>query len=165
MGQYAHGNQPGHHVLYLYNYVGQPWKTQKWVRKVLEELYSPGPDGLTGDEDNGSMSSWYIFSALGFYPVSPGVPIYVFGSPLFKKATLYLPDGKTFVINASNNNRSNKYIQSVKLNGKNYTKTWITHSIIIEGGQLEFIMGPQPNMNWGIMPEDVPFSLTEVNNN
>jgi len=161
MGQYAHGNEPIHHVIYLYNYAGQPWKTQKWIRRVVNELYGPGPDGLCGDEDNGQLSAWYIFSSLGFYPVCPGVPEYVIGSPLFDKATLHLPNGNTFVIEAHNNSKSNKYIQSTKLNNEIYTRSWISHSDIINGGKLEFEMGAIPNKHWGSRLEDVPFSVTK----
>jgi predicted alpha-1,2-mannosidase len=161
MGQYAHGNEPVHHVIYLYNYAGQPWKAQKWARRVMEELYGPGPDGYCGDEDNGQMSAWYIFSVLGFYPVCPGEPFYAIGSPLFKKTTLYLPNARTFIIEATDNSKSNRFIQSAKLNGENFSKTWISHSTIINGGKLEFIMGPQPNKNWGSGIGDAPFSLTK----
>jgi predicted alpha-1,2-mannosidase len=153
MGQYAHGNQPVHNVLYLYNYAGEPWKTQKWVRKVMNNLYGPGPDGLPGDEDNGSMSSWYIFSSLGFYPVCPGVPMYVLGSPLFEKATINLPNGNTFIVIAKNNSRKNKYIQSAN-------KSWIEHASVVNGGILEFIMGPNPNKNWASNFDSFPFSLS-----
>lgn len=161
MGQYAHGNEPVHHVIYLYNYSSQPWKAQKWVRKVMDELYGAGPDGLCGDEDNGQMSAWYIFSALGFYPVCPGESSYVIGSPKFSKATVHLPNGKTFIVEAHNNSKSNRFIQSVKLNEKEYTKTWISHSAIVDGSKLEFVMGPEPNKKWGNSSEDVPFSLTK----
>ena len=161
MGQYAHGNEPVHHVIYLYNYSSQSWKAQKWVRKVMDELYGPDQDGLCGDEDNGQMSAWYIFSALGFYPVCPGEPSYVIGSPKFSKATVHLPNGKTFIVEAHNNSKSNRFIQSVKLNEKEYTKTWISHSAIVDGSKLEFVMGPEPNKKWGNSSEDVPFSLTK----
>lgn len=162
MGQYAHGNEPVHHVIYLYNYAGQPWKTQRLVRKVLNELYGPGPDGLCGDEDNGQMSAWYLFSALGFYPVCPGEPYYVIGSPIFNKATVHLPDDRKFVVIAHNNSESNMFIQSAKLSGEEHTRTWISHSSITNGGQLELVMGPRPNKKWGIRAEDTPFSLTKT---
>ena len=160
MGQYAHGNQPVHHLIYLYNYARQPWKTQKWVREVMDRLYGPGPDGLCGDEDNGQMSAWYIFSAMGFYPVSPGVPQYVIGSPLFPKTTLNLPNGRTFEVVAKENNSKNRYIQSARLNGKTYDRNWISHQDIAAGGKLEFVMGAEPNPAWGSAPESVPYSLS-----
>jgi predicted alpha-1,2-mannosidase len=149
MGQYAHGNEPVHHVSYLYNYAGQPWKTQMWVRRIMDELYGPGPDGLCGDEDNGQMSAWYILSALGFYPVCPGKPLYDIGSPLFKEVTISLPNGNNFFIVASDNSQKNRYIQSLKLNGKEHQNTWLSHSDILKGGKLEFQMGEQPNKSWG----------------
>ena len=157
MGQYAHGNEPVHHVSYLYNHAGQPWKTQKWVRRILDELYGPGPDGLCGDEDNGQMSAWYIFSALGFYPVCPGKPLYEIGSPLFEEVTIYLPNGNTFLIVAPNNSQKNRYIQSLKLNGKEHHKTWISHSDIMTGGILEFELGELPNKAWGRGVEELPY--------
>ncbi len=164
MGQYAHGNQPVHHVIYLYNYAGQPWKTQERVRQVMETLYGPGYDGsgLCGDEDNGQTSAWYVFSALGFYPVSPGRAEYAIGSPLFPKATLYLPDGKQFVITAQNNSSENKYIQSVTLNGVPYNKSYITHEDIISGGEITFAMGNTPNKEWATTRENFPHSISEV---
>lgn len=161
MGQYAHGNQPVHHLIYLYNYARQPWKTQKWAREVMDRLYGPGPDGLCGDEDNGQMSAWYVFSAMGFYPVSPGVSQYVIGSPLFPKMILNLPNGRTFEIIAHNNAAGNRYIQSAKLNGKAYNRNWISHEAISAGGTLAFEMGPAPNESWGSAPESVPYSLSD----
>jgi len=160
MGQYAHGNQPVHHVLYLWNYGGQPWKSQRWVRRAAQTLYGPGPDGLCGDEDNGQMSAWYIFSALGFYPVCPGHPSYVIGSPLFKKATLYLPNGKTFQVIASNNSEKNVYIQSASINGEPLNKSWLGHEIISTGGTLKLEMGSKPNTQWASDPKAAPFSLS-----
>ncbi|MFC2097655.1 GH92 family glycosyl hydrolase, partial [Bacteroidota bacterium] len=130
MGQYAHGNQPIQHMIYLYNYAGEPWKTQKWARYVMDNLYGPEPDGLCGDEDNGQTSAWYVFSAMGFYPVCPGSPEYVTGSPLFKKITLNLPGNKIFEIIANNNSDENIYLQSAKLNNKNYTKNFLLHEDI-----------------------------------
>ena len=165
MGQYAHGNEPVHHVLYLYDYVGQPYKTQKWVRRVMDTLYGPGPDGLCGDEDNGQMSAWYLFSALGFYPVCPGEPSYAIGSPLFKKAVLHLPNGKTFAIKASDNSRENIYVQSATLNGDKYDKPYITHQAILNGGELEFQMANSPNKKWAADPQHAPFSVSRSNKN
>ncbi len=161
MGQYAHGNQPVHHALYLWDYAGQPWKTQKWVRHAVNTLYGPGPDGLCGDEDNGQMSAWYLFSALGFYPVCPGEPMYVIGSPLFNKATLHLANGKTFKIVAKNNSVNNMYIQSAIINGKKFDQTWISHTTIVNGGELAFDMGDKPNKSWAIKPDAAPFSVTK----
>ena len=161
MGQYAHGNQPVHHVLYLYNYAGAPWKTQKWVRRAVDTLYGPGPDGLCGDEDNGQMSAWYLFSTMGFYPVCPGDPSYIIGSPRFEEMSLQLPNGKTFTIKAKNNSNSNMYIQSATLNGKDFSTSWISHQDIANGGTIEFVMGPEPNKDWASDPADAPFSLSK----
>lgn len=162
MGQYAHGNQPVQHSAYLYNYVGQPWKSQKQVRLVMDKLYNATENGFPGDEDQGATSSWYILSALGFYSVTPGTDQYVLGSPLFEKMTLTLEDGKKFVIEAKNNSKKNVYIQSAKLNGKAYSHNWITYSDIVEGGKLEFVMGNEPQKNRGIGEEDKPFSLKAI---
>jgi len=155
IGQYVHGNQPSHHVMYLYDYAGQPWKTQKYVRRVMDELYRTGPGGLCGNEDMGSLSSWYVFSALGFYPVCPGANRYMIGSPLFEHALIQLkPPYKeaTFEIIADQVSGSNIYIQSAMLNGKVYNKPWIYHATIVKGGTLRLEMGPQPNKNWGVLP-------------
>lgn len=145
IGQYAHGNEPGHHITYLYALAGQQWKTAEKVRYILYNMYSDKPDGLQGNEDCGQMSSWYIFSALGFYPVRPAGGDYVFGSPLFDKAEISLPGGKKFKIVALNNGKDHPYIQSVKLNGKPYRKVWISHEDIMKGGVLELAMGSAPN--------------------
>ena len=163
MGNYAHGNQPVQHMIYLYNYAKQPWKTQHKVRDVMEKLYSATPDGYCGDEDNGQTSAWYVFSALGFYPVTPGVPEYVFGSPLFKKATINLQNGKKFTIYAEGNNHKNHYIKSLKLNGVNYNKTWIDYNDILKGGNLNFEMDIKPNKDFGISSESKPYSLSNIN--
>ena len=160
MGQYAHGNQPIQHMIYLYNYAGRPWKAQKWVREVMEKLYTPTPDGLCGDEDNGQTSAWYVFSSLGFYPVCPGAGEYVIGGPLFKNATLYLENGKTFEIQAPNNSKDNLYIQSARLNGRPTTKTFVTHEQLLNGGTLRFEMGAEPNTAWGVADEDQPYSMS-----
>jgi predicted alpha-1,2-mannosidase len=150
MGQYAHGNEPVHHVLYLYDYVGQPWKTQVYLRQAMNWLYQATPDGLCGDEDTGQMSAWYVFSALGFYPVCPGDTNYLIGSPLFDKATLNLPGGKKFTITTTHNGSQEIYIQSGKLNGQAFDKTYLSHQQITDGGELDFEMGSAPNFHWGV---------------
>lgn len=150
IGQYVHGNQPSHHVAYLYNYSGEPWKTQERVRQVCDQLYRPGPGGLCGNEDMGSLSSWYALSAMGIYAVTPGIPVYNIGSPLFEKVELHLPANKTFAILAKNNSSRNKYIQSATLNGLQLDRPWITHEEILKGGSIVFEMGPEPNKKWGL---------------
>jgi predicted alpha-1,2-mannosidase len=142
-------------VAYLYNYSGQPWKTQFYTHKILTELYDNTVTGLSGNEDCGQMSAWYIFSAMGFYPVNPASGLYVFGSPLLKQTTLNLSNGKTFTIKVANAGKT--YIQSVKLNGKTYPYTYIKHADIEKGGSLEFIMGDEPNKQWGVGKDDRPF--------
>ncbi|MDR1951475.1 MAG: GH92 family glycosyl hydrolase [Bacteroidales bacterium] len=163
IGQYAHGNEPSHHVPYLYNYLGEPWKTQMWVRRIMDEFYLPIPDGLCGNEDCGQMSAWYIMSAMGFYPIAPGSNHYAIGTPLFKKMTINLENGKKFVITADNQpTKKNFYVQSAKLNGENYTKSYITHADIMEGGELSFVLGSKPNYNWGVGVGNEPVSeITE----
>ena len=148
VGQYAQGNEPGHHTAYLFNYVGQPWKTQAIVRWILTRLYTNSPAGLTGNDDCGQMSAWYIFGVLGFYPVNPCGGIYVFGSPWVNEAAINLPHGKQFQILTKNQSMDNKYIQAVSLNGQSYDKLWISHSDIMNGGTLIFTMGDQPNNGW-----------------
>jgi len=147
IGQYAHGNEPSHHVAYLYNYIGKPWKTQKLVREILETQYKNEANGHCGNEDCGQMSSWYVFNALGFYPVNPAQGVYAFGSPLVDSAVIHLENGKTFAVKAKNNNSENIYIQSITLNGKEIDRNYITHKEIIEGGNLLFTMGKTPNKN------------------
>jgi predicted alpha-1,2-mannosidase len=161
MGQYAHGNQPIQHMIYLYNYAGQPWKTQYWLRQVMSKLYQPTPDGYCGDEDNGQTSAWYVFSAMGFYPVTPGTTQYVIGTPLFKKATMTLENGKKFVISAPATSENALYIQKASLNGKPYTKTYIDHFDFLKGGNVSFEMGTQPNKNWGTGVQDTPWSISK----
>ena len=156
MGQYAHANEPVHHVPYLYNYVGQPWKTQDRVRTILDTLYGPGPDGYLGDEDNGQMSAWFIMSALGFYPICPGRALYLLGSPLVTRASVRLGEGKTLRIEAHDNSAVNRYVQKVLLNGKEISRPWFTHDEIAKGGELKFHMGPTPNKGWGSGPQDPP---------
>ena len=159
MGNYAHGNQPVQHLIYLYNYSGQPWKAQKWVREVLTRLYSANPDGYPGDEDNGQTSAWYVFSALGFYPVTPGTDQYVIGSPLFDKVTLHLQNGNQFKIIAENNSDDNFYIQSLSLNGQDWEKTFLNYRDLFKGGELKFEMGKEPNKTWATDNESRPYSL------
>lgn len=156
IGQYAHGNEPSHHVLYLYPYVGQQWKTAEKVRQVMNELYFDAPAGLSGNEDVGQMSSWYILSALGFYQMAPAGGEYIFGSPLFNEAIVEVGEGKTFKVIAHNNSDENIYIQSVKLNGKPYTKSYIKFADIMAGGKLEFTMGNTPSTTFGVATEDRP---------
>lgn len=161
MGQYAHGNQPIQHGVYLFNHAGQPYKTQKWIRHIMDTQYNSSESGLCGDEDNGQTSVWYVFSALGFYPVTPGQPEYVIGSPLFDEISLSLPSGKEFKVVAKNNSKENVYIQSVALNGETFDRTYIKHDEIVQGGVLEFVMGPQPNIDWGTGKNARPFSMTK----
>ncbi|GAB3757150.1 GH92 family glycosyl hydrolase [Spirosoma pomorum] len=160
MGNYAHGNQPIQHMTYLYNFAGEPWKSQYWVRDVMDRLYKPTPDGYCGDEDNGQTSVWYVFSALGFYPVCPATDQYVVGTPLFKKATLSLENGKKLVINAPDNSAQNRYVGKLKLNGKNYEKNWLSHAELMQGGKLEFKMVDEPNKQRGTQPADFPYSFS-----
>ena len=160
MGQYAHGNQPIQHMTYLYDWAGQPWKTQYHVRDVMQKLYSPDPDGYPGDEDNGQTSAWYVFSALGFYPVTPAVGEYAIGSPLFDRVDLTMPNGKTLTIEARNNSAENVYIQSATFNGQPHDRTFLTREALQQGGTLTFVMGPQPNKEWGSDKADAPFSMT-----
>mgnify|MGYP004706598805 CR=1 FL=1 len=141
IGQYAHGNEPSHHVAYLYNYGGTPWKTQEKVNQIMKTLYSNKPDGLCGNEDMGQMSAWYVFSALGFYPVNPADGNYVFGTPLFKEVSINLPNKKVFKITAKGLSDQNIYIQKVLLNGKENDRGYISHQELLEGGILEFYMG------------------------
>ncbi|RTQ49199.1 glycoside hydrolase family 92 protein [Hymenobacter gummosus] len=161
MGNYAHGNQPIQHMTYLYNYAGQPWKTQYWVRETLNRLYQPTPDGYCGDEDNGQTSAWYVFSALGFYPVCPATDEYVLGAPLFPRATLRLENGKTIVLNAPGNREAaNRYIGGLRLNGQPYPRNFLRHSELLQGATLDFDMAPQPNQQRGTRPEDAPYSMS-----
>ena len=162
MGNYAHGNQPIQHMIYLYNYAGQPWKAQYWLRQVMDRMYTPGPDGYCGDEDNGQTSAWYVFSALGFYPVCPGTDEYVLGAPLFKKATLHFENGNNLVIDAQNNSKENLYIESLRVNGQESTRNYLKHADLLQGGTIEFKMGSQPNLNRGINDDDAPYSFSKM---
>ena len=160
MGQYAHGNQPIQHMAYLYNYVGQPWKSQYWVREILDRMYLPTPDGYCGDEDNGQTSAWYVFSAMGFYPVAPATDQYVLGAPLFNKVTLQLENGNTIQINAFDNTTDKRYIGSLQYNNAPYTKNWLSHSELMKGAILDFNMVAEPNIKRGIRASDFPYSLS-----
>src|SRR5690606_23806961 len=160
MGQYAHGNQPIQHMPYLYCYGKQPWKTQYHVREIMDKLYTPNPDGLCGDEDNGQTSAWYGFSAMVMYPVTPGTDEYVLGSPLFKKIILKLENGKTFTISAANNTSETRYVEEATLNGKAYSKNFLKYNTVMQGGNLNFKMSSEPNKTRGITVEDAPYSMS-----
>nr|WP_274611254.1 glycoside hydrolase family 92 protein [Sphingomonas sp. JUb134] len=160
MGQYAHGNQPIQHMPYLYDWAGAPWKTQYHVRDVLKKLYSSAPDGYPGDEDNGQTSAWYVFSALGFYPVTPAVGEYAIGSPLFRTVRLTMPNGKVLTIEAVNNSAENVYIQSATFNGKPHDKAWLSREALQQGGTLRFVLGAKPNKAWASGKAAAPFSMS-----
>ena len=160
MGNYAHGNQPIQHMIYLYNYAGAPWKAQYWLRQVMNRMYSPQADGYCGDEDNGQTSAWYVFSALGFYPVCPGSGQYVLGAPLFKRTTLHLENGKQLMIAAPENSDANLYIQQIEFNGQPYTKNYLRHADLLQGGTIQLEMSATPNKQRGIHPEDKPYSFS-----
>jgi predicted alpha-1,2-mannosidase len=161
MGQYAHGNQPIQHMIYLYDYARQPWKAQQHVREVMERLYNSTEKGFPGDEDQGGMSSWYVLSALGLYSVCPGTDQWVIGSPVFPKVTITMEDGRRFVIEAVGNGSKNVYIRRATLNGVGYTHNFIRHSDIVGGGVLRFEMSDKPAFDRGILDADKPFSLTK----
>ena len=161
MGNYAHGNQPIQHMIYMYNYGGQPWKAQYWIREVMDKLYTAHADGYCGDEDNGQTSAWYVFSAMGFYPVCPGANQYVIGTPYFDKMTLHLENGKTMTITAQNCSQENKYIQSLSINGMPSTKNFFTHDQLMQGGNIQYVMGSTPNKQRGISDSDAPYSFTK----
>jgi predicted alpha-1,2-mannosidase len=165
MGNYAHGNQPIQHMIYLYDYAGQPWKAQYWVRQVMNRMYTPNPDGYCGDEDNGQTSAWYVFSALGFYPVAPGTTQYIIGAPLFKKAVMHFENGNSLIINAPKNGVDNMYINSMKFNGVDYTKNYFDHFEMLNGGVIDVDMADKPNTVRGTADADMPysFSLNEPN--
>ena len=160
MGQYAHGNQPIQHMPYLYNYAGQPWKSQYWIRQIMDKLYQPTPDGYCGDEDNGQTSAWYVFSALGFYPVCPGTTQYVIGSPLFKRMTMTFENGKKLTINAPNNGAQQVYVDQVTLNGKPHNMNYLEHHTLQQGGTLDFKMSAQPNQTRGTQASSFPYSFS-----
>ena len=160
MGNYAHGNQPAQHMIYLYNYCGQPWKAQWWTREVMDRLYSANPDGYCGDEDNGQTSAWYVFSAMGFYPVCPGSDEYVVGSPLFKRATVYLENGNTIRIDAPKNGAENRYVGRMTFDGKSDEKTYLNYSELMEGAKLRFDMQAKPDDIRCTAEENAPYSLS-----
>lgn len=160
MGNYAHGNQPVQHMIYLYGYSGQPWKTQYWIREVMDKLYNAHPDGYCGDEDNGQTSAWYVFSAMGFYPVCPGSNQYVLGVPYFDKLTLHLENGKSLTITAKGNSDDTRYVNAMTLNGETYNHNYLTHDAVMNGGNIVFDMSKTPNTQRGTLAEDVPYSLS-----
>ena len=158
-GYYWHGNEPGHHIAYLFAYAGEPWKTQRWVHDIINGEYFTTPDGLSGNDDAGQMSAWLVFSMVGFYPVCPGMPYYVIGSPGFEETVITLENGKTFTIEAKGYSEENIYIQSATLNGVTYDKSYILHQDIMNGGTLSFVMGNTPNKEWASSPTSLPYSL------
>jgi hypothetical protein len=158
IGQYAQGNEPSHHMAYLFNYVNQPWRSQYYVRRIMDDLFRNTPDGLSGNEDCGQMSAWLVMSAMGFYPVSPGSPEYAIGTPWFPEVDIHLEGGKVFQIRAKKVSKKNFYIQSAQLNGESHPTSWISHADIVKGGELRFEMGSKPNKSWGSRDEDVPKS-------
>ena len=160
MGNYAHGNQPIQHMIYLYGYSGQPWKTQYWIREVMDKLYNANPDGYCGDEDNGQTSAWYVFSAMGFYPVCPGSNQYVLGVPYFDKLTLHLENGKQLTVTAKGNSDDTRYVNAMTLNGETYNHNYLTHDAVMNGGNIVFDMSKTPNTQRGTLAEDVPYSLS-----
>ena len=161
MGQYAHGNQPIQHMVYLYNWTGQPWKAQYWTREIMDKLYNPNADAYCGDEDNGQTSAWYVFSAMGFYPVCPGTKQYAMGSPLFQKILVKLENGKTIQIEAPDNNNQTRYVKDVKVNGKSVSRTWLEHDELTKGATIKFQMSSKPNKKRGTDEKDAPYSFTQ----
>ena len=162
MGNYAHGNQPIQHMIYLYGYSGQPWKTQYWIRQTMQRMYNANPDGYCGDEDNGQTSAWYVFSAMGFYPVCPGAGEYVLGAPYFDEMTLHLENGRNVSIKANSNTDDNCYIQSLTLNGQPYSKNYIKRSDLMQGAQFVYTMSPTPNYSRGTAESDAPYSFSKT---
>jgi predicted alpha-1,2-mannosidase len=161
VGQFVMGNEPSFHIPYLYNYLGAPWKTQERIRMLLDTWFRDDVFGIPGDEDGGGMSSYVVFSMMGFFQVTPGIPIYSIGSPVFNKISIALPEGGEFTIIAKNNSAKNKYIQKASLNGSELDKPWFTHDDLISGGELELLMGEEPNKQWGSKPTDAPPSATD----
>jgi predicted alpha-1,2-mannosidase len=161
IGNYAQGNEPSFPIAYMYDFAGEPWKTQKKIRQIMEVWYDDTPQGIPGDDDMGAMGAWYVFSAMGFYPFCPGDPYYVIGSPIFRKTKIHLSNGKVFTIKADDVSVRHKYIQSASLNGKPLTKPWFTQQELEKGGTLELHMGPRPNKDWGHAPKLAPPSMSD----
>ena len=161
MGNYAHGNQPIQHMIYLYNYSGEPWKAQHWLRETMNRMYTPHPDGYCGDEDNGQTSAWYVFTAMGFYPVCPGSNEYVMGAPYFDKMTIHLPKGKKLVVNAPKNSDENRYVEQLKVNGKKYDRNYVKHEDLLKGMTMDYVMSSKPNTKRGTSPEAAPYSFSK----
>ena len=162
MGNYAHGNQPVQHMIYLYGYSGEPWKTQYWIRQTMDRMYNANPDGYCGDEDNGQTSAWYVFSAMGFYPVCPGSGEYVLGAPRFDEMTLHLENGKSVSIKARNNEDENCYVKALQLNGAPYTKNYVTRTDLMNGAQFVYDMASEPNKQRGTAESDAPYSFSKT---
>lgn len=160
MGQYAHGNQPIQHMVYLYDWAGQPWKAQYWTREIMDKLYNSNADAYCGDEDNGQTSAWYVFSAMGFYPVCPGTKQYAIGSPLFQSVKVKLENGKSIVLQAPGNNKDTRYVNDVKINGKSVSRTWLSHDELTAGARIQFQMSGKPNMKRGTAEKDAPYSFS-----
>jgi predicted alpha-1,2-mannosidase len=164
VGQFAMGNEPSFHIPYIYNYLGSPWKTQKRIHHLIDNLFADTVSGIPGDEDGGGMSSFVVFSMMGFFPVTPGIPVYAIGSPFFEESTITLPDGKKFTLRAKGYSKENKYIQSARLNGKALDRSWFTHDELMAGGTLELVMGPKPNKEWGrdnLPPSNINWHLSD----
>ena len=165
VGQFAMGNEPSFHIPYIYNYLGSPWKTQKRIHHLIDNLFADTVSGIPGDEDGGGMSSFVVFSMMGFFPVTPGIPVYAIGSPFFDEITITLPDGKSFTVKAKNYSKENKYIQSARLNGKALDRSWFTHEELMAGGVLELAMGPLPNKDWGrdnLPPSSIGWNCSQL---
>lgn len=160
MGNYAHGNQPIQHMLYLYNYSGQPWKAQKWIREVMDNMYTSAFDGYCGDEDNGQTSAWYVFSSMGFYPVCPGTDQYVVGTPYFKSMKLHLENGNTVTLDAPDNSADNRYIGAMSVNGSVYDKNYVTHGDLMDGARITYKMVSEPDTVRGTAPSSFPYSFS-----
>ena len=161
MGNYAHGNQPIQHMIYMYNYSGQPWKTQYWLRETMNRMYNAHADGYCGDEDNGQTSAWYIFTAMGFYPVCPGSNQYVLGAPYFKKMTMHLENGKDVVITAPENSDENRYVQKLTINGAEHKVNYVNHADLLQGAKMDYVMGAKANENRGNTAEAAPYSFSK----
>jgi predicted alpha-1,2-mannosidase len=161
IGQYAHGNEPSHHTAYMYSYLGQPWKTQKYIHQILNEKYNNTPDGICGNEDTGQMSAWYVLSSIGFYPVRHGDGTYIIGSPSYKKVSINLPEGKQLILTTNNLSSANIYIQSVTIDGKPYNKAYFQHNDLMQGGKIVFEMGSEPNSCWGTDEVNLPPSMID----